>query len=312
MKKTNGIHFFKGHMGGNEIVLLLEEELAGKELLEESLRVLDPPHVRGHQAGILSKVGEREIEAKIVDVTFRNFISMCGGLTQVLGKSLMETGLSRLLGLELGESGGKVLLRTEAGPIPLEIEVDGEVTTRTDITSYVKEAQRSGVERIELAGVKCWRAGIFLIVHADDLKETYPRVDLNQLRKKETRKPLKEIQRQFDEAGYVGRKNADYAIYDENPDREGSFGRIIFPHELSNGHIEPACGTGTTAVGLAVAKERGLDGEGVKLGFESGGSEEEIGGPDLTELSLDVEEGEVKRCFFSHEGVELLAAGKLY
>jgi len=49
-----GIRFIKGHMGGNEIVLLYGHEIPKDRELEVSLSVLAPPYVRGHQAGLLT------------------------------------------------------------------------------------------------------------------------------------------------------------------------------------------------------------------------------------------------------------------
>ncbi|MFB6214429.1 MAG: hypothetical protein ABEI54_01035, partial [Candidatus Bipolaricaulia bacterium] len=119
---------------------------------------------------------------------------------------------------------------------------------------------------------------------------------------------LKEIQSDFDRRDFMEKKNADFAIY--NLDSSSHTGRLIFPHRVTSGHIEPACGTGTVAVGMAMAEKRQLPEDGEeKLVFESGGGPTAIGGPDLTTIQLELKGNRISDIYFHHSLVEILATG---
>jgi len=113
--------FIKGHMGGNEILLFNGHELPKGRELEASLLALNPPNIRGHQAGLLYKSeSNADLKVKIVDAASRGLISACGGFTQVLGKALIETDLSEKLDVEVSEPVTQVALETDAGLILVE------------------------------------------------------------------------------------------------------------------------------------------------------------------------------------------------
>ena len=83
---------------------------------------------------------------------------------------------------------------------------------------------------------------------------------------------------------------------------------------ITTGHIEPTCGTGTVAVGIAMVESGKLEGnsEEIELSFESGETSSAIGGPDVTKLKLLVKDGRVIDAYFSHSLAEILATGKLW
>jgi len=95
------IPFLKGHMGGNEIVLVPREEFSRSSELKAGLRILERPQVRGDQLGLLYEgTEESDLRAKIVDINSRGYLPMCGGLTQVLGKAYRRFDLSDLFEFE--------------------------------------------------------------------------------------------------------------------------------------------------------------------------------------------------------------------
>jgi len=313
LKKQRIVRFVKGHMGGNEIVLLLDKEMDEKKALKEALCILNPPLIRGHQAGILYKRTDRELEVKIVDITARGYIPMCGGLTQVLGKSLLESDLAEWLELDLKQIAGGIILQTEAGPIPLKIvQEKGSIITYTDMSSYINECYKKGVEKVELNGLVAWKIGNFLVVRGEEIERNYPDANLEKLNTEGTIKAIKDVQNNFERTACSDKKNIDYAVFDQRSKRRDHYGRIVFPHDVLNGHIEPACGTGTTAVGIAVAEEKGIKEGILKLEFESGGLADSIGGPDLTTLEMKLENSKIIKGSFSHKGVKLLASGKIF
>jgi hypothetical protein len=300
-------------MGGNEIVLLLGKEMDEDRALKEALYLLDPPQIRGHQAGILYKKTDRELEVKIVDITARGYIPMCGGLTQVLGKSLFESDLAEWLELDLKQISEGIILHTEAGPIPLKmVQEKGSIITYADMSSYINECYKKGVEKVGVNGLIVWKIGDFLVVRGEEIERTYADADLEKLNTEGTKKALKDVQNNFERTVCSDKKNIDYAVFDQRSKKRDHYGRIVFPHDVLTGHIEPACGTGTTAVGIAVAEEKGKKEGILTLEFESGGLADSIGGPDLTTLEMKLESSKVIQGSFSHRGVKLLASGKIF
>ncbi len=302
-------------MGGNEIILLYGDQVGDNQEVSTALFVLDPPYVGGHQAGLLwMSSDEAAIRVRIVDVTARDFITMCGGLTQVTGRALMETNLAKELGLEFGKLTGKVTLETDLGPVPLILEENdgGFGRVLTGMGAFVEECYQLGVESVSLAGVEAMRVGKFMVVRTDDILRVYPEAKFCGL-DRTTKEILIDIQKDFDSRKFVKNINADFTLYDLDPKVSQNTGRLIFPHRVSSGHIEPACGTGTVACGIAMVEKSEISSEKspVKLLFESGGDQNSIGGPDLTELKLTISDGVVTEAYFSHSLVEILATGRV-
>ena len=319
MVVSKGLPFVKGHMGGNEIILLYGDEVPVGREIEVALQSLYPPHIRGHEAGLIYQSEEQNtVNVKIIGAISKGFISMCGGLTQVLGKALIETDLLEDFGLQITEPMTTVILQTDAGPVKLKIETDGGKVKRvlSEMTPFVEECYQLGVQDIDVAGVSAMRIGKFLAADANAIQQAYPKANFENI-DATTLRVLQSMQGAFDRHGYQARPNADFAIYDLKPVNADHTGRVIFPHTMSEDYIEPACGTGTVAVGLSLIESGELEKlekpeVTLDLTFESGGSPLVIGGPDLTRLQLTVRDGKVVGASFSHSLVEILATGQLW
>ncbi len=302
-------------MGGNEILLLDGCQIAKGKELEVGLSALNAPNIRGHQAGLLYK-SERNapLKARIVDAASRGFIAVCGGFTQVLGRALVETDLSEKLDVEVTEPVTQVVLQTDAGPIPIEVRSNNGRVERVDtnMKSFVVECYELGIQAIKVNGVKAMRVGKFLVLNADEITRQYPEIGFEILDNK-TLTILKKLQDAFDGHRYLKQRNADLALYDLDPLNPTNSGRVIFPHRISIGSIEPACGTGTVAVGIAMVEQEEveLSDGALELYFESGGDISTIGGPQVTTLKLHIKAGKVVDAGFSHSLVEILAMGTL-
>ena len=310
------IKFIKGHMGGNEIIVLDADQIPKGEEIKTALLALNSPYIRGHQAGLFYRSGSKAaLKLKIVDAISRGFISMCGGLTQVFGKTLIETDLSKYLHIKPREPVMEITLETAAGLIPLEIASNNRRVERvlTGMKPFVDECYRLGTQPITVANVSAMRVGKFLVVNADEMRREYPDISVEEM-DETTLQLLKQLQEAFDNDGYLKEQNADFALYDLNPKKLNNSGRVIFPHRTSAGHIEPACGTGTVAVGIAMVENGEIDStkKELELSFESGGTPSAIGGPDLSTLKLRVANGKVIEANFSHSLVEILATGRLW
>ncbi len=308
------MHFLKGHMGGNTILLLSRQDLGTeKNLLERVLGFCAPEVLGCHEAGILEKTSSLgALKLRIAARTSRAYISACGGLTQVLGKALATTDLGKGYGLDIPERGAfTVLLHTEGGPVRLHIERDEKKTvTWTDMTSFVSELLGSGIEPVNIQGIPLLRVGKFLVIRGEDLEEALPEADVPHL-DHATRRTIEALQAEF--LTLRPQASKDVALYDYKG-RSSSFLRVTFPHWLPENHIEPACGTGTVAVGMAVlhyaSDSRFPDNGAVTFSMESGGGPG-LGGPDRTSLKFVLEKGQVREAAFSHSLVELTVRGEI-
>ena len=314
---TIRIPFIKGHMGGNEIVLLKGNSVPVGRELEIGLRALYPTSIKGHEAGLFYYDGEHNsIPVKIIGGISKQFISMCGGLTQVIGKVMMNADLARQFGLPSISYNSPVTLETAAGHVNITLEIDdsGSEFIATDMTAFVKECYAFGIESFDVFGVPVMRIGKFLVANADTINKVYPNINLEHIDSSAIH-TLRNMQEEFNKLRFPNAPTANFAVYDLNPVDPKHTGRVIFPHALSSGHIEPACGTGTVAIGLALAKQRRINDSGrdhLLLLFESGGSASQIGGPELTSLEMMLTKETVLSASFKHSQVEITATGELW
>lgn len=310
------LSFIKGHMGGNEILLLSGDTIEEGREIDLALQAFHPPSIRGHEAGFLYRGdGNNNLKVKIVGGISKRFISSCGGLTQVLGKAIIETDLQQEFGLHVTEPMTTVTLETDAGELTIKIEsLAGKVgEVLSNMTPFIEECYKLGIRPIEVANTHAMRIGKFLVANADDIRRAHPDVNFEDI-DTATLHVLKSMQEAFDRQGYQDWPNADFAIYDLKPVTASHTGRVIFPHAISEDRIEPACGTGTLAIGIALIESGELEEpkESLQLAFESGGTPSSIGGPDLTKLQLTVRDGKVVEANFSHSLVQILATGQLW
>lgn len=311
MKKSehSEYDFVKGHMGGNEIVLLDGNRMDSEKYVEAALSALEPPSIRGDQAGIL-EVPERggDIKVKIVDRSARDFIPMCGGLTQVLWKALAETDLGKRY--HIPKPLKQLVIETDVGLVRLSLKTTGDGTAvLTDMTSFVEECYRLGVSSIEVAGVKSVRVGRVLVADTCEIQRAYQETDFD-IMNSEARKVLIKMQADFDRQRFLNTANIDFALFSmylDNP----THGRVLFPHNVGGGHIEPSCGTGSIAIAVALAETNKIGDGTVSIRLDSGGLPV-LGGPETTEVLIVKREGKVTEAAFTHSLVDILCAGKIW
>jgi len=302
-------------MGGNLIVLLDGRQLPAGRELELAVRILGPNYLAAHEVGLLYPgLGAADLEVKIAEPTAATYISACGGMTQVLGKALVEAGLAGRFGLTVQEPTTSIMLRTEAGLTGISIDVHsgkaGRVVTAMD--AFMRECYDRGVGAMVLLGIEAMRAGKLLVVNADTVRRHCPGVDFNTWNS-EARHILTELQNEF--MRQTGEREYNYCLYDWNP-QHGGHVRVVFPHCLEQDFIEPSCGTGSIAVGIALlesgemAQRLGPLKDHVCFKLEAGGGLE-LGGPDITELSLQLKNGQLCGVSFSHSLVEITSTGQV-
>jgi proline racemase len=310
------LDFIKGHMGGNTIILLDGRQVPDEsDVLETALKVLDRLHLCADQAGfIYPSKGENCLRALIVDITNRDFIPACGGFTQVLGRALVDTDLASRFGITLTEPLTKVTLELASGKssIGIHIRKGSFVKVVSDMTSFARMLFEDGVAEVDLDGIKAFKSGYYLVQGAEELLKNYPEADFEEMNQSAV-KAVSEAQAIFHQKKYSS--SLHLSLYDTSP-RSGSDLRAVFPHGITTGNIEPTCGTGSTALALALL----VTGEGEKLGLvkdnkltvklETGG-DPVIGGPDITTVEVRMQGSEVSEAAFSHSFTEITAQGKI-
>jgi diaminopimelate epimerase len=306
------IPFIKGHMGGNEIVLLWGDIPSNKEL-QIALAALRPPYNLGQDLGLLRKTNRENVLE--VNMTWRfddEYIEMCGGLTQVLGRALVDAPqLAAYLGIQVVEPAFTITLKTMVGLIPITVEIEqGEVKrVLTDMTHYGEQCYRKGIREVHVAGVSGMKVGEHLVMNADKITNKYPTVNLERM-DKNTLAILEHFQKEWQKKYPPG--DLSFTIYDLHPKDKGQ-ARATFPHNAANNYIESSCGTGTVAAGIAMLEQGEIktqNGE-ARISFETGG-EPTLGGPDLSDLILKVADNKVVKVEFSHSLIQSLATGKIW
>ena len=306
------IPFIKGHMGGNEIVLLWGDIPSNKEL-QIALAALRPPYNLGHDLGVLRKSNTENVLE--VDMTWRfddEYIPMVGGLTQVLAKALVDVPqLAAYLGIQVVEPAFTITLKTGVGLVPITVEIEQSEVKRvlTDMTHYGEECYREGIREVHVAGVSGMKVGEFLVMNAEKITSKYPAVDLERM-DLDTLAILEDFQKEWHDKYFPG--SPCCAIYDLHPKDKGQ-ARAIFPHNAAISYIEPSCATGTVAVVIAMLEQGEIttqNGE-ARISFETGG-EPTLGGPELSDLILKVADNKVVKVEFSHSLIQTLATGKIW
>ena len=300
------VDFVKGHMGGNEIIFVHSSQIPKQHHIHAALYLMESPSVHGDQVGILDKPqAGGDVKVKIVDRTAKNYITMCGGLSQVLPKALLETDLGRKYCIR--KTLRELALETDLGIVNISTKKpNGKMKAYTDMTKFVEECYQYGISPIKVAGVDSLRVGKFLVADAQKVLEKYPDTNFELLDAK-ARDLLLSMQKDFDNQHLIPKPNADYSLFDTYPD-DPTHGRVVFPHNVTIGHIEPSCGTGTIAIAIALAETKRTANGPVQLRFDSGGGPS-LGGPDTTEVQMEVENAKVKQAKFSHSLVEITATG---
>lgn len=312
------LDFIKGHMGGNTIVILDGRQVPPERALDLSLKVLGEKYLYSHEAGIISPGGEDvDLDVRIVGRASGKFLTACGGLTQVLGKVLCRTEWARRFGLDL-QRRKTVRLGTPGCVTPIRVFPEREAfTTETDMTKFVEEIYGLGLERLTLSGIGAWKIGKFLVIHADELRKALPGADVENLDDL-TGKTIVQMQQEF--VSSFSDAACDVALYDDHAVGIQKGFRVLFPHSIPEGLIEPSCGTGSIAVCVAALHEQqgsravsGTPESGIAVTFdmESGGGVS-LGGPDTSRVEMILKNGAITKATFSHSNVEVTCEGHLY
>lgn len=297
------IDLIKGHMGGNEIILLYGDQIPEGKEMKLAQSILNEPSIGGDELGLFYKP-ERggDLMVKIAERSVPHYIPMCGGLTQVLGIALIETNFAKHFNIKMEEPITEVTLETDVGLIQLKIDVRRKKVL-TNMKAFVDKCYEWGVQKIKVADIDAMKVGGYLVVNGDDVKKIHPNVDFEKMDK-----PSLHILEEMDSIfqSRFPSSQSDLALYDLHPKHWGD-GRVVFPWNIAIGHIEPSCGTGTTTIGIAMTERGEIEATAETLRLFESGDGPTIGGPDITELGITTKTGKVVNSHFSHSLVEILA-----
>jgi hypothetical protein len=312
--------FVKGHCGWDVVTLLLDGQIPAEQELSAALKILSAPTGGGLEVGWMG-AGEQPgtIRLRMVSSTAKTWIPMCGGMTQVIGKALLETFLRDHFGIDVSQSTVAVTLLTPSGEIPLRIDVrDGKadrVTTVMD--NYLLHVYRSGIERLTLCGIPLLRVGKYAVIAMTALEQAHIGVDFTRRDPGPHLEIVNALLRAFADHMNVGGVNG--MLYDQRPEGPGQY--RVFPRFYSEdlaaagNRWEFQCGTGSVAVALALAHTKQLPfatGTGSVL-FEWGShrTTPDPYGIRISKLDLSLTGTHVTQAAFGHSVIEILAEGTL-
>ena len=316
------IHFVRGHCGWDVVTLLLGKEIPEERQLATALAVIDDPVNGGIEAGILEP-GDApgDIRVRITDGLTRRWLTMCGGMTQVIGKALVETSLREHFAIDAAVPQVRVRLFTGACVIPISVDVrEGRAyAVTTDMSTYAELLYSIGIEPVGLCGVEALHVGEYLVVRLSALEKAHPGIDF-------TRRdpgPHLDIVNGVLEAyrHYLGGPPGSCAmLYDDRPEGPGQF--RIFPRfsgqedTAARLPYEFQCGTGTIALVLALAHTRELpfsEGHGtIVIEWGSLRSTPDPYGIRTSRVDIELRAGRVAGAAFSHSVVEIVAEGTIW
>lgn len=315
------IDFVKVHAGWDEILFLYGNQIPQGMEKEIGLSLLTHPSLQATELGILYQAqGQANLKVRMLDRTTNGFITMCGGLTQCLGKALIETDIGDRFGIPVNEPITKVTLETDAGQIPLRIEVKDGIATRvfSRMTSVVEGYYSRGVRKVIVDGIVAQSIGVkpphmsFLVFNVDNLREKHPEIDFFGT----DPQALVILRNLF--SSFLSTLNGTpflYAmLYDMHPERGGDarLASRFLPLHVQKG-IESGCGTGTAAVALAMLENRDFNsGDGIKhVRFENGSyallDTEQV----IADWEMTCDQWRCSDAWINFNIIEIVAAGRV-
>lgn len=303
------------------MTLLPEGQIPPGQELEAALKIVDAPINGGLEVGFLGAgANSGEITLRMMDSTSRDWLSMCGGMTQVVGKALVETFFRDRFNVDVSSPQIVIRLLTRAGVIPIEIAVcNGKAVRITSVMDdYAAHLYQEGVENITLCGCRFLRVGEFIIMQVSQLKAPQAELDFTRRDEGPHLDFINDILKE-----YMHRVGAQFGVsgmmYDQHPQGPGQF-RIyprFYSRDLSAAKIpyEFQCGTGTVAVGIAITHSGQIPFQGDRgsLIFEWGNQAvtPDPYGIRTSQLDVCLNGGRINRASFSHSVVEILQEGRI-
>ena len=285
--------------------------------------LFEPPCRGGVEIGYLyPPEQEEDIRLRIIDSTTKTWLPMCGGMSQVIGLAVFSTPIHEKFNIIKRMPVTRIHLRSDSGVIPVDIEFKGGTIHRitTHMPEYARFLYDNGVWPVSIRGIPAMKVGYFLVFKMDDLKKAYPGVEFGHRRPGIHLEILGDIQHEYLQTHCPGVSTLYSMIYDHCPEADGDariFTRFFKGKGVSQSTpLEVQCGTGTIAVGIAMAEKGELPftGDRCDLTFEWGSKSltTDPYGMRKSVMSVKMENGRIAWAAFSHNIVELQSMGRVY
>jgi hypothetical protein len=315
--------YIKGHCGWDSVTLLYGEEIPAGEEHRIAHALLEPPCSAGVEIGFMyPPEGEENIRLRVIDSTTRTWLPMCGGMSQVIGLAAFTTSMQEKFKIKKRLPATRVDVQTDSGLVPIEVNFDGDRISRvtTHMADYARFLYQDGVRPVIVRGIPAMKVGYFLVFKMDDLKGAYPDVEFGHRRPGAHMELLGEIQQEYLREQGIDAATLYSMIYDLHPE-DGGDARIFTRFFKGKGvpqssPMEAQCGTGTVAVGIAMAEKGELPFSGARgqVVFEWGSRRltPDPYGARKSFLDIKLEKGRLDWAGFGHNVVELLSVGTVY
>lgn len=318
--------YIRGHCGWDSVTLLFGEDIPQGEEHRIARTLFEPPCSGASEVGFLYPPEEKEdIRLRIIDSTTKTWLPMCGGMSQVIGLAAFTTPIRERFKIEKRTPISRINLRTDSGMIPVETLFKGDRVSRvvTHMPEYAGYLYSQGVGPVAVRGIPAMKVGYFLVFKMDDLKKASPDLEFGHRRPGPGLDFLGEIQSEYLRE-YVRPQNTEETlysmIYDLHPEVGGD-ARIYTRFYRGRGvpqatPYETQCGTGTVAVGIAMAERGELPLKGRRGGvvFEWGSfhlTRDPYGGRKSI-LEVEMEGSRIAWAAFSHNIVEIQSIGTVF
>ena len=320
MTQPSSLYYLKGHCGWDVLSLLLAEQIPEAEQLAVALKMLEFPIGGGIEVGLLGRTTTpNDIRLRITDTSTRQWTPMCGGMTQVIGKALVETQLRDHFGIDIAAPVVKVRLITNACVIPLTIEVNAGKAARvtTHMDSYLELTYSIGVRPFEALGVPALDVGEYFLIRVQDLESAHRGIDFT---RRDPGPHLDIVNEWLTHCSEMRPRPAGplAILYDDRPEGPGQF--RVFPRFLdataARIPYEFQCGTGTVATAVALAHSGMLPfaGERGELLIEWGSQRTtpDPSGIRLSRVQIARDGNRLTSASFSHSSIEIVMEGHVY
>lgn len=315
---TKPIDFVMGHCGWDALTLLPDGQIVPEDELAAALRILDSPMQGGLEVGFLGKADEpNTVSMRMVSSTQRDWIPMCGGMTQVVGKALVESFLRDRLAIDVTSPETRVRLITPSGEIPIDIGIDQGRVRRvvTRMRHYVGFLAKLGIEEMTIADVPVIRVGEFAVIDIAALQTAFPGLDFTDRRFGPALDAVNGVLAEF--GRHTGQAGVNGMLYDDAAEDGGDF--RVYPRFVSDDMAaarcpwEFQCGTGSVAVALGLHRRGRIGADTGQVVFEWGNRHvtPDPYGVRRSIIEITTAGGEVTDAAFSHSHVEILAQGAL-
>ena len=321
--KQEAYTYIKGHCGWDSVTLLQGNEIPIGQEHRIAHLLLNPPCHGGIEIGFMyPPEGKEDIRLRIIDSTTKTWLPMCGGMSQVIGLAAFQTSMEQQFRLRKQYPKTRILIGTDSGLVPVDVRFDGgcpaEITTlMPDYPSYM---YNEGVRPVNIRGIPAMKIGYFLVFKLDDLQRAYPDAEFRHRRPDSDLEVLGDIQAEYLQNQRLPGSTLYSMLYDLHPEEDGD-ARIFTRFFKGKGvpqttPLEAQCGTGTIAVGMAMAarKELPFTGNTGQILFEWGSRRltPDPYGLRKSILNLELQGDYLISASFSHNIVELQSAGTVY